>query len=310
VQGLAVAPASVEHLLAAFLASQDVKPGSKAVYERQLRPFFRWAARERGRKWDRDTILAYKAQLFARGLSPWTVSSYLVLVRKFFEWAEAAKLYPNIAKGVKGARRPRGFNKDILSAPEVLKVLKRINRKTLLGKRDFAALNLMVRTGLRTVELSRADVGDVRSQGGKRVLWVRGKGRDQKDEFVLLTEDTWGPLRGYLVERQVLARSDAPLFASESDRNHGDRLTTRTFSQAMKAHFRRAGLVSARLTAHSLRHTAITLALEAGASLQEAQAMARHANITTTMVYAQNMNRIRDAAEPKLERYLRRKGRR
>lgn len=294
-----------ESLIAAFLASQDVGPASKAVYTRQLKPFFRWASQAGIRQWNREAILAYKGHLTERGLSPWTVSSYLVLVRKFFEWAETSKLYPNIARGVKGARRPRGFQKDVLSAPQVLKVLKHIDRKSVLGKRDFAVINLMVRTGLRTVELSRADVGDMRFVRGKRVLWIRGKGAGSKDEFVLLTQDTWAPIAFYLQTRSTAAPT-SPLFASESDRNEGARLTTRTLSQVVKARFRAAGLVTARLTAHSLRHTAITLALEAGASLQEAQAMARHANITTTMVYAQNMNRVRDAAEPKVQRLLRR----
>ena len=60
---------------------------------------------------------------------------------------------------------------------------------------------------------------------------------------------------------------------------------------------RRVGINSERLTPHSLRHTAISLAIEGGASLTQAQAMARHASPTTTMVYFHNTNRIRDAAE-------------
>jgi integrase len=61
---------------------------------------------------------------------------------------------------------------------------------------------------------------------------------------------------------------------------------------------------SAKLTAHSLRHTAITLALVGGATVQQAQAMARHANINTTMIYAHNLERMDRAAEDALSGLL------
>jgi site-specific recombinase XerD len=51
------------------------------------------------------------------------------------------------------------------------------------------------------------------------------------------------------------------------------------------------------LTAHGLRHTTITLSLLGGASLQEAQAFARHANITTTQIYAHNIERANNKCE-------------
>jgi integrase/recombinase XerD len=58
------------------------------------------------------------------------------------------------------------------------------------------------------------------------------------------------------------------------------------------------------LTAHCLRHTAVTLALQAGATIQEVQAFARHANINTTLIYAHNIDRIRDAPERKIDALL------
>lgn len=53
-----------------------------------------------------------------------------------------------------------------------------------------------------------------------------------------------------------------------------------------------------------MRHTAVTLALLGGATPQEAQAMARHSSITTTMIYAQNLDRISHATELKVEAAL------
>ncbi len=100
-------------------------------------------------------------------------------------------------------------------------------------------------------------------------------------------------------------RDELPLFASLSDRNRGQRLTARSVSQIVKEGLRGIGLNSGRLTAHSLRHTAITLSLQGGASIQEAQALGRHSSVDTTLIYAHNINRIAHAPERKIDEVLR-----
>jgi integrase/recombinase XerC/integrase/recombinase XerD len=64
------------------------------------------------------------------------------------------------------------------------------------------------------------------------------------------------------------------------------------------------GLDSKRFSAHSMRHTGITLSLKGGATIQEAQAMARHSSIDTTMIYAHNINRLLHAPERKIDDVL------
>jgi integrase/recombinase XerC/integrase/recombinase XerD len=99
----------------------------------------------------------------------------------------------------------------------------------------------------------------------------------------------------------MIIEDSAPLFVSHSDRNNTERVTTRTLSRIAKERLRGINLNSTRLSAHSLRHTAITLSLQAGATIQEAQGMARHASITTTMIYAHNIDRIANAPERKID---------
>ena len=164
-------------------------------------------------------------------------------------------------------------------------------------------LNLLIRTGLRSVEAIRADVEDIRQQGGEALLWIQGKGQDAKDQFVVLTPDSLRPIYEYLQARGTPGQ-DKPLFASISDRNGGGRLTTRTIRRIAKDRLREIGVDSDRLTAHSLRHTAITLSLEAGATVQEAQALGRHANINTTLIYAHNIDRLKNAPERMIDKLL------
>lgn len=304
---LAVRVDDIAAAIERFIAAQDVKPSSRQTYRRALRPFFFWWKTSGVREPTRDDILAYKRHLEAQKLSSLTLSTYLVVVRKFFEWAEAMKLYPNVARGVKGARRARGFRKDPLTIAQIKDLLSVVDRKTLQGKRDFALLNLLIRTGLRTIEVIRADVADIRQQSGEAVLWVQGKGRDSKDEFVVLTPETLKPIHEYLASRGK-PTGDDPLFTSLSRRNRGERLTTRTIRQVVKDSLKDIGIESERLSAHSLRHTAITLALQAGASIQEAQALGRHASIEVTMIYAHNLDRVGKAPEKKIAALLRSEG--
>ena len=297
---------SIQNLVAAFINDLDVKKSSKETYSREMKQFIEyWYNNLEGRiNLTREDILNYKKYLTEeKALSPLTVSSYVLIVRKFFEWLESKKGYPNIAKGIKGAKRAKGFRKDPLVLHQIKSLLSSIPRDSLKGKRDYAIINLLIRTGLRTIEVVRADVSDIRQEGGEAVLWIQGKGREVKDEFVVLTPDTLDPIYDYLSLRNVKSDSE-PLFASVSLRNNNERLTTRSVSHIVKTRLRNAGINNKRLTAHSLRHTAITLALQAGATIQEAQALGRHSNINTTLIYAHNVNRILNAPERKIDKLL------
>lgn len=303
-QALSSRTATLEDLAEAFLQDQDVSEMSRAAYSRSLKQFILWL-QQTGRAsrlatLQREDVLAYKDSLSSSGKSAYTVSSYLTIVRKLYAWLEGRKLYPDIAKDVKGAKKPRGFRKDTLSEDQLRQALSTIDRSSQEGLRDYALFNLLARTGLRTVEVARATVGDIRQEPGlkrgERVLWIQGKGRDSKDDFVLLTKEALQPIQEYL---QLRGRTSAksPLFSSISDRNSGQPLTTRSISRIIKQALRQIGLDDSRLTAHSMRHTAISLAVYKGASLQQAQAMARHSDAKTTLVYFHNMDRIKAGAE-------------
>jgi len=290
-------------LIAAFLESQDISEASRKTYGRNLKQFTSWIQQNGQGEPGRQTILQFKKDLEAQGLSPYTINSYMVTVRRFYAWAETEGYYRDITRGIKGVKRARGFKKDPLTVSQIKQLLASIDRGSLEGKRDFALLNLLIRTGLRSIEAARADIGDIRQQSGEAVLWIQGKGRTAKDEFALLTPETLNPINLYLQARGK-AKENEPLFASVSDRNQGNRLTTRSISRIAKQHLVDIGLDNGRLTCHSLRHTAVTLSLLGGATLQEAQALARHTNINTTQIYAHNINRLAQAPERKIDSLL------
>lgn len=278
-----------------FLIEADIAASTKNTYRRALRQFFRWYEERGGGDLTRTDILAFKQEQLVK-LQASTVGSYLAALKSFFKWLESEKVYPNVAAGVKGAKLSRTHRKDALTPTQVGHVLKGMSGDDLLSKRNLAIFNLLVRTGLRTVEVSRANIEDIRNKGSQTVLWVQGKGRDSKDEFVVLTDAAARPIRAYLAERKPRSISE-PLFVSHSNKSRGKRLSIRSLREIVKNALRAADIDDPRLTTHSLRHTAVTLSLLGGASIQQAQALARHSSINTTMLYSHNLDRLSQAPE-------------
>ena len=295
-----------------WLSSLDDKsPKTRAAYTDGLIALLGWASSE-GLVFSSlgtDEISRFRSSLVEAGRRPSTVSVYLAGVRSYYRWVEDAGLGEDAARKVKGVKQAKGFKKDVLSKEATWDILNAIDQSTLQGKRDYALINLMIRTGVREVELSRMDLKDYDFPTKETaILRVWGKGRVEKDDFVVLDEAALSPISDYLAARGQACGAypgdDEPLFTSLSPRNYGARLTTRSISRIVKERMRAVGIDSERYTAHSLRHTAVTYALLGGASVQEAQAMARHADISTTMVYAHNVSRLQRPAEVRASQYL------
>lgn len=294
-----------------FLDAQDVSASSKKTYRKALRSLKDYLCDRQIQAPVREDILQYKDHLASSGLRPFTISTYMTGVRQLFEWVEITGLGKNIAKGIKGMKRPKGFMKDALTKAQIGLVLSRIDRSSLAGLRDYALINLLIRTGLRCIEASRINIGDMRQESGKPVLQIWGKGCSGKDDYVVLEDSAQQPIMEYISalkavdsKKQPTQDEDAPLFVSLSNLSNGERLHVDSISRVVKKRFKAVGLDSRRLTAHSTRHTSITLALEAGASIQEAQQMARHSSVNTTMIYSHNINRLKSSAESRISDIL------
>ena len=286
-----VNPQRIEELVDRFIASQDVKESSKLLYRRTLKQYFNWVDKKSYLLSEiaRPQLLEYKEELLLSNMSSLTVGSYITSVRRFYEWTEANKYYPNVAKGIKTPKRKQQFKKQPLLPAQATALLSYYQDKAL---RDYAIVNLLLRTGLRTIEIIRANVEDITFKGSQRVLLVHGKGRDEKDNFVLLTDKTYQPIAEYLATRGKV-KSSEPLFTSTSNNSKGERLSTRSISYIAKEGLKAIGLDERAFTAHSLRHTTAVNILRAGGSLETAQFTLRHSNPATTQIYTATLNEER-----------------
>lgn len=274
----------------------DMASTSATTYRASVRKFCEWLASAGAMATGPDAVRDFKLAMLAKA-SPASVNVWLSGVRAFYAWGmENGRMASNPAASVKGARR-RGANKshkrDALSDAEVVRLL------TLqLPARDHAILALKAFTGVRDVEVHRADLADLRTRDGRRTLQVRGKGHTDKDDFVVLNTQMEVALSAWLAERGA---DPGPLFTSGSRRNLGGRLSLQAIRAMVKDAYRAVGIVESTKTSHSLRHTAITKVLRATRDPLRAKGMSRHASLDTLMIYAHELGRIESPAEDAID---------
>lgn len=282
-----------------FVRYIDAAPATVTTYTKAVKQFMAYLSERDITHPQREDIIAFRDGLKASGHKPTTIQAYITAVRLFFQWLEQEKAYPNIAERIKGAKISRGHKKDYLTSSQTKEILESIDRTSLQGLRDYAIFALCVTGGLRTIEVSRANIEDIGTAGNFAALYVQGKGQTEKADFVKLARPVERAILEYLRQRGETDPS-APLFASTSNNSTGGRLSTRSISGIIKGTMQRAGYDSERLTAHSLRHTAATLNLLEGGSLQETQQLLRHSSINTTTIYAHNLERAQSQSEERI----------
>lgn len=264
-----------------YVAYIDASPKTVEAYTKALKHWYAWTKEKGIANPKRDDVLAYRNEL-SKTHTPATVHLYIVALRQCFDWMEVTGLYPNNpTKNVKTPHIESTHKRGYFTSSQCKRLLTAAAAE---GKRDYALMSLLLTTGLRTVEVTTATIGDLTTVGDATVLWIKGKHRSGKDEYVKISQQTEDALRDYIATRANLSMS-SPLIASESNRNSGKALTTRAIRGIVKKIYHDAGFDSPNLTAHSTRHTAVNLALEAGMPVQEVQQLCRHKSISTTMVY-------------------------
>ena len=276
-------------------------------------------------KLDPDSITGWKYRTDAHGnplkinCKPNTIAQYLRSVCQFFRWTAANNLYPDIAANIHAPKvKNETHRKAYLNAKEVLTIEEsiaeraqerqqaaqnaqkdtagRIQRSTEQGKRLYAMYLLAVNAGLRTVEISRANIKDLETKGGQTWLYIWGKGRTEADQKKPIAPEVAAAIKDYLQSRTDHPTTASPLFVSTGNRSGGKRIATTTISTMLKQAMKEAGFDSERITAHSLRHSAAQATLQAsGNNIYTAQKYLRHSSPATTEIYLHEDERTEKA---------------
>jgi integrase/recombinase XerD len=253
-----------------------------ASYRRDLAGWRDWLARRGGAllaagRVDFDQWLADQFGAKAKATS---VARRLSALRRFYrhQLAQGA-IAEDPTLRVRAPKKPRHLPKQ-LSEPQVEALLAAPDTKTLLGLRDRAMLETLYATGLRVSELTGLKLAQVAHDAG--VVRVVGKG--SKERLVPMGDEAVAWVSRYLrdVRPQLagVAKRDE-LFLTQ---RHAP-LTRQAFWALVKRHAVRAGIPSASLSPHVLRHAFATHLLNHGADLRVVQLLLGHADITTTTIY-------------------------
>lgn len=307
---------SIQALFDRFAAYLDVQDITMQSYAVCLRCFIEWTQENCVGFPTNADILNYKKWLAAphprrRGQNDLitftadTQARYMRAVKRFFAWAVQMHLCAeNPAEGVKSAKvKIDNTKRDAFERADALALLDSIDRSTDKGKRDYAMILLAMTAGLRIIEMQRANIGNLETMAGETVLYIQGKGHAEADDYKKIEPRTHAAIMEYLATRTHRTKND-PLFASVGNRSREQRMTEPAISALIKDRMKQAGYDNHKLSAHSLRHTSITLGLESGMTIQEAQQHARHASPETTGIYSHNLKKAKQHSEQRISDFL------
>jgi integrase len=193
--------------------------------------------------------------------------------------------------------------KPILSTEQAKQLLSfcKERRHTRSQFRDYAIVYLMLTTGVRSVEVRRAKRKDLKRVKRQLVLYIQGKGKTAADAYVKIPEGLEQAINDYL----SLRKDNNPFLFIGHSRHQTTPYLSRSFVIKMfKQLMKDAGLEETQVTAHGLRHTAATMNLLRGGSLESTRQLLRHTNVTTTMIYAHHVGQMTDEPENEIEQLI------
>jgi len=245
-------------------------------------------------------IRSFLASLYRRKLRKVTISRKIAALRSFYRYL--------IREGVVGVNpaalvqlpRCEKYIPVVLSADEIMAILRTKFNEDAAGSRDRAIIELFYSAGIRLSELTGLNMEDIRLQEG--LVKVRGKGR--KERVVPVGRPALKAVEAYLQKRQKLRKNAATgngedaLFLSA----RGKRMNPRGVARVVERLVRESG-IARKISPHALRHTFATHLLDAGADLRSIQEMLGHSSLSTTQKYTSvsvsRLMEIYDRAHPR-----------
>ena len=295
-----------------------VRPSTIQTYQKRLRFFLAWLSTlpsDPPWAWSLDLMYAYRAHLEQTLRSPRAMNGYVVALRQFGTSLKTLYQRPmdpaEFVKGWKTNRAPQRRPLPVADAKRLLAQLATDPRHTVLQRlRNKALAYLMLKTGLREIEVSRARVEDLQpgEPGHYWRLYVHGKGHLMADEWVKVLPEVYDKIQAYLTCRGGSLPPSAPLFATTAPvkadgtarKSAGRSLGTRSIQRIITEGLLLAEAKHPGIVVHSLRHSAATYATLNGATPSQVQRMMRHQHYGTTEHYVREAQQMLEGAEGKI----------
>ncbi|MGE0756642.1 MAG: tyrosine-type recombinase/integrase [Pirellulaceae bacterium] len=277
-----------------FFTANIRNKNTRFAYARAIGGFLTWCDAHGLSLFDIEpiTVAAYVEQLLAER-SPPTVKQHLAAIRMMFDWFVTGQIVAtNPASAVRGPRHVVKRGKTpVLTAEQARTLLDSIDTTTLVGHRDRALIGVMVYSFARVGAVTAMRVDDY-FQNGKR-WWLRLHEKGGKRHEVPAHHNAEAYLDAYLTAAGIVSEKKSPLFRS-IDRQKmltENRLHRIDVLRMIKRRAKAAGL-PASTCCHTFRATGITAYLDAGGTIENAQAIAAHESPRTTKLYDRTSDEI------------------
>jgi integrase/recombinase XerD len=277
------------HLVEAFLEMMSAERGAARntidAYRRDLSDYVGYltARKAAPTSASRENVVAYLASLDAQGLSASSSARRLSALRQFHRFLCADNIRPDDPTRIVASPRTRRPLPRVLSVAEVDTLLTTAEaeanadtspQKQAVALRLYVLLELLYATGMRVSEL----VGLKRSAVMRDATFLTIRGKGNKDRIVPVNDRARDAVRTYVATLEP----GVWLFPASGEDGH---LSRQVFSRELKGLAGRAGIASARVAPHVLRHAFASHLLAGGADLRVVQTLLGHADIATTQIY-------------------------
>lgn len=251
--------------------------------------------------------LRFQSRTAITALDAPSIKQHLAAIRMLFDWLVTGQVVPhNPAASVRGPKHVvRKGKTPVLTAKDTRMLLnsiplirtvvqngQEIAVPDLVGLRDRALIALMVYSFARISAVVGMEVRDYYASGKR--YWIRLHEKGGKFHEVPVHHNAEAYLDAYLISAGIQAMPKSPLFRSAVSQTNtlSDHAMSRTDALRMiKRRSRKAGLHD-RVCCHTFRATGITAFIEAGGTIENAQAIAAHESPRTTKLYDRTKDEI------------------
>lgn len=300
-----------KHFIRYFLELRGAKSKyTKISYERDIKDFFNVEIIEDINLEDLIKVTIFDAQNFimdleSKGLSSATINRKISSLSALYKWL--MKYQDNYTGFQILKYNPFGNLKEekpvinnveteFLTEEECRTLLNSIDSSTILGLRNKTILSLALTTALRKSEIINIKIKNIIKYNGYDVIQVIRKGN--KADLVKLQPKVKEMIDEYIVSsgRNMDRDKEQYLFIGHSTNNNNkEKLDPSTLNYMIKSVCKGAN-INKKLRVHSTRHTAITIAITKGATIEKVREFAAHKNISTTNRYIHSIDKLKDNA--------------
>ena len=283
-----------DQLINDFLNYVDVSLKSQETYKNGINAFYEYIYTNGIKNPVREDILGFRERI-KEYLSVSTVNTYMISIRNFFKWLEYAGLYKNITENVKGLKIGNTHRKEPLTIDQCKQVIEKAE-----NTREKIIFLLATTCGLRANELVNIRLSDFKKKDNTICLYILGKDRDFKEDFVVVDNQIYKYIQEYIQEYNI----NDYLFVSTSNHNNNGKLTTKTIRLIVKNMLKRIGIDSLEYSLHSLRHTFATLSIKEGQDIRSVSQALRHKSLSTSMIYLHDLEKIENKCSKSVSNLL------